>query len=69
MQEKHKHTRYLNHLIFQQKCWQFVGVWPFSKGTHLYKNIHHFKHSILHLGHNKRLYSFTVNIKHVLICV
>jgi len=24
MQEKHKHTRYLNHLIFQQKCWRLA---------------------------------------------
>jgi len=44
---------------FQQKCGQFVGVWSFSKGTHLHKNIHRFKHSILHLGHNKTLYSFS----------
>jgi len=53
------HIRHLNHLIFQQKCWQFVGVWPFAKGTHLYENIHHFKHSILHLGHNKTLHTFS----------
>ena len=61
IKECNKHInahRFSNHQIFHQKCWQFVGVWPFLKGTHLYKNIHHFKHSILHLGHSKTLYSF-----------
>ena len=62
IKECNKHInahRFSNHQIFHQKCWQFVCVWPFLKGTHLYKNLRHFKHSILHLGHSKTLYSFS----------